>query len=382
MHRSQRGASATRRLLPACAALLLAGCASPGPPRAPSLRLPEVVADLAAQRIGDSVVLTWRTPAQTTDGDPIRGPLTAQICREMPADKPGSRSAAGNAPACQIVLRQAAAPGLSRAQLTLAPALLAAPPALETYRIEIENAASHSAGPSGEAYAAGGTAPAPLGELQAVSRREGALLTWAPVASPQTGMPDRVQVTRLAKLSASAAPRPAGQQGKTGNSKQAPATLEAPPAATDSGGLLDRGVREARAANQQYTYIAQRVRTLTLDGHALEVRGLPSAPVDFLYKDTFAAAAPTGLVAIPAGDGLSVDLAWETNPETDLEGYNIYRRAGTGPFVRLNPAPLAVPAFRDVHLSAGVRYTWRVTAVRAGGLESAPGAEASEQITR
>src|ERR1700734_1023122 len=76
------------------AALLIAsavGCASPGPPRAPSLNLPEVVKDLPADRVGDAVKLHWDTPAKTTDRIDIKGPVTAEICRvtvQAPAPPP------------------------------------------------------------------------------------------------------------------------------------------------------------------------------------------------------------------------------------------------------------------------------------------------------
>src|SRR6266576_6695381 len=74
-----------RRWLPALAAAPLiafaAGCASPGPPRPPSLNLPEVVKDLTAERVGDVVHLHWTTPETTTDRIVIKGAMTADICR-------------------------------------------------------------------------------------------------------------------------------------------------------------------------------------------------------------------------------------------------------------------------------------------------------------
>ena len=69
------------RWLPALAAALLAGCASPGQPRPPSLDLPEPVKDLTAERIGNEVHLHWTTPEKTTDRIAIKGSMTAAICR-------------------------------------------------------------------------------------------------------------------------------------------------------------------------------------------------------------------------------------------------------------------------------------------------------------
>ena len=358
--------------------LLVVGCASPGPPRAPSLHLPEVVTNLSAERVADAVVLTWTTPAETTDGEAVRGRMTAQVCREERLSKPTASRAAG----CQTVLRVAATPGPSHVELPLSPALLAVPAGLLTYQVEIQNEAGRSAGPSAPTFAAGGAAPEPVRAFAVRSARSGALLTWEPAGSASgQAAPDRMQVTRAASLPPRVRPTPGAPQTLAGGDASS-ATLEKAPAATDPGGMLDRSVRDARAAPASYTYSAQRVRRVTVEGHALEIHGQPSAPVAFTYKDDFAPEVPTGLVAIASGAGPGVDLAWETNPETDLEGYNIYRRTGGGAFVRLNSRPLQVPAFRDEHVVAGVRYTWRVTAVRAGGRESAPGVEASEEITR
>src|SRR5690349_4647726 len=46
--------------------LVLFGCASPGPPLPPSLKLPEAVTDLTTSRVGDHVILHWTTPSHTT----------------------------------------------------------------------------------------------------------------------------------------------------------------------------------------------------------------------------------------------------------------------------------------------------------------------------
>ena len=70
-------------------ALLAAGCASPGPPRAPSLELPQPVADLAAERSGNSVELRFTVPHLSTDKLPLfdrRHPhkmLRGVVCRAV-----------------------------------------------------------------------------------------------------------------------------------------------------------------------------------------------------------------------------------------------------------------------------------------------------------
>src|SRR5438270_635321 len=65
------------------AALLLAGCGTPGAPLPPTLDLPQPPTDLKATRKGDKVTLTWSVPTQTTDRALVKpGHLGAtRVCR-------------------------------------------------------------------------------------------------------------------------------------------------------------------------------------------------------------------------------------------------------------------------------------------------------------
>ena len=157
-------------------ALLVAfagGCASPRPPRPPTLDLPEPVKDLTADRIGDVVRLHWTTPTNTTDKIAVKGAMTADICRINVAPAPP-------APACISVQRLPVTPGPSQATDSLPPSLTVDPPALLAYRIQILNAHGHSAGPSPQVFAATGAAPPPVEQLHATVTRDGAMLEWKP----------------------------------------------------------------------------------------------------------------------------------------------------------------------------------------------------------
>src|SRR3954451_2988562 len=59
------------------------GCASPGPPQPPSLKLPKPVDDLTAHRKGDRVLLTWTPPQKTTDNQNLRHAGPTLICRAI-----------------------------------------------------------------------------------------------------------------------------------------------------------------------------------------------------------------------------------------------------------------------------------------------------------
>src|ERR1700677_1156322 len=62
------------------AVALETGCASQGPLQPPSLHLPAPAEKLTAERVGDQVLLSWTTPAKTTDGDLIKGSISANVC--------------------------------------------------------------------------------------------------------------------------------------------------------------------------------------------------------------------------------------------------------------------------------------------------------------
>jgi len=163
---------------------------------------------------------------------------------------------------------------------------------------------------------------------------------------------------------------------------------------TDAGGTLDRTARKG----ETYRYTAQRVLTLTLNGHAVELRSAPSTPVTLNLRDTFAPAPPINLATIPVtlkatlktmpssttttapaiAASIAIDLSWEPTPDTDIAGYHVYRQPLTpeglpqGSSIRITPAPTTTPAYRDRTITPGQRYNYRITAIDASGNESQP----------
>jgi hypothetical protein len=85
-------------------------------------------------------------------------------------------------------------------------------------------------------------------------------------------------------------------------------------------------------------------------------------------KDTTPPAAPTGLVADPAGTAMALD--WHPSPEPDLAGYRVYRKKHDGTWTRVATAPN--DAVLVGTLKVGRTYRFRVTAFDAAGNESAP----------
>ena len=153
------------------AASLLGGCASPGPPRPPSLFVPRTVTDLAATRTGDVVALRFTVPSLSTDGQPLRAvPLIGGLCRQD----------ALRAPCRPVDVPQLAkplpVPGPGTTPTVLWTDPLPAPlrsgnPRPIAYRVELKTPTGASAGYSDPVYSAAGTAPPPVSELRAEGTR-------------------------------------------------------------------------------------------------------------------------------------------------------------------------------------------------------------------
>ena len=399
-----------RRGLAAVAAALViactAGCASPGQPHPPSLNLPEVVKDLTAERVGDVVELRWTTPEKTTDHLDVKGPMTAAICRV-------AAGAVASSGGCVPVTRLPVQPGATHAETALPPALTVDPPVLLAYRVEILNAHGRSAGPSGEAFAASGVAPPAVEQLRVVATADGAMLEWQKKDTTAQVELDRVPVgangvavePASKKTPAKVSSKPlirkqaAGAQtgsGKPGGSASTAKLQQTPPAPVeeklrtpaelaDAGGTIDHTAK----MGESYGYRAQRVRSVLLDGHRLELRSVVSGAVTVVMRNTFPPHAPTGLEAVPGGAGVgerSIDLSWTPNTERDMAGYIVYRQeidakgVAAGTATRLNPTPVAGPAYRDPTAVAGRRYAYFITAIDTAGNESAPSEAVQETV--
>ena len=358
-------------------------CASPGPPRPPSLHLPSVVTDLSAERVGDRVRLRWTTPEKTTDNLPVPAPLTAEVCRETGAAAPPS---APTTPPCTAVLRVAVKPGPSESAEPLPVALTADPVAELRYRVRILNPENRSAGDSKAATAPSGTAPAAVLGLHAKASREGAVVEWSAIPSPSIiELERRTAVSAQEKAGAKTAKPKSAKSAQnvqlSGSEEPVEVHLysadpKTHPDATDSGGTVDHTAKRG----DSYIYRAQRLRTVTVNGKALELRSELSSPVTLAMTDTFPPAAPTGLASVPSGSNAkaAIDLSWQPGADIDLAGYNVYRSSDGGTFVRLNSTPIAGPAYTDATVVPANVYTYQVTSVDATGNESAPSTQVKE----
>jgi hypothetical protein len=114
---------------------------------------------------------------------------------------------------------------------------------------------------------------------------------------------------------------------------------------------------------KEYTYYVQAVAPAG-DGTA---ESDDSAQKAFTPKDEFPPAAPTGLQFILGGK--TVELTWTHNTEPDMVGYRVYRAFENNPFERIQDTQEST-SYSDHNIEPGKHYRYAVTAVDRAGNES------------
>jgi len=355
------------------AVLVLNGCGMPGAPLPPTLNLADPVTDLAATRTGDQVSLAWTMPRKNTDKLLLKGDVQVRVCRRDGAA--GSYVAAGElqvAPGAEGIFKE-----------TLPPTLAAGEPRALRYYVELRNRNGRSAGLSNSAVVLAGEAPPPVAGLNAEVRKAGVVLRWTPAAQESAAAAIRL---RRKLLTPPPAKKNSGQQGPLGGA------LALAPEPTEQKLLVETGAHSPGQALDQdarfgetYEYRAQRVTRVPVEGQALELDGPLTEPLQVEVKDVFPPAVPAGLAAVAVagenGSEPAIDLSWQPDTETDLAGYIVYRREGSGDWQRISSAqPVVGPAFHDGQVLAGRTYSYAVTAIDQSGHESGRSGAAGDMV--
>ncbi|WP_348262367.1 fibronectin type III domain-containing protein [Telmatobacter sp. DSM 110680] len=346
---------------------LLSGCGTPGAPQPPSLNLADPVMDLAANRTGNEVALTWTMPKRNTDKTSIKTDVAARICR---------REGSG---ACDPVGSEVmVAPGKAGSFTETLPSPLAMGSARPVaYFVELRNRRGRSAGLSNAATVLAGEAPRAVEGLKAEVRKQGVVLSWS--TDGKQGQNYAVRLERT--LTSPSADKP--QRGP----------FAAPSEAAKETLLVEEGAEQGRAFDksahlgESYVYRAQRVSRVTVDGKTLELAGAFSAAVEVEAKDVFPPSVPTGLAAVATaganGEAAAIDLSWQPDADGDLAGYVVYRREGEGEWGRISAStPTIEPAFHDAQVQAGRTYHYAVSALSKSGHESDRSDEAQETVPK
>jgi hypothetical protein len=369
----------SRLLLAESAVLWLTACATMGPPRPPSLQLPQPPTDLQALRKGNSVTLIWTVPTVTTDRKAVHSVGPTRICRSASPKLVDCGTPVGEALASksQVSVSSISAPSKKETTSytdTLPGNVQSGDPASAlTYAVEVLNAAGRGAGPSNRVRVSALRPPAAPADFHAELTSQGVVLTWTGEVSPP---PSTRLVYRVYRRPEASSQPTSLQQTMVG---EVPA---------DQGSSQFSFTDSTFEWEKTYEYHADAVLItvgddkVAADKTELRIASDDTAEMRVFANDVFPPSVPEGLQAAFSGPGqqLFIDLVWAPNTEPDLAGYNVYRHEEGAPPAKINSELVKVSAYRDPNVISGRVYYYAVSAVDARGNESARSEEAGERV--
>jgi fibronectin type 3 domain-containing protein len=113
----------------------------------------------------------------------------------------------------------------------------------------------------------------------------------------------------------------------------------------------------------QYSVVAVKGLAESLSSNAFPIKPI----------DKFAPSVPAGVTALAGPD--SIEVSWQRSPESDLQGYFVYRAVNGAPFERQGEL-VALPTYSDRKAEHGKTYQYQVSSVDKKNNESARSAAA------
>jgi hypothetical protein len=369
-----RAAPASRQHSIFCFALLvcvcIAACGAPGVPTPPRPVVPKPVTDLAGRQRGSSVILTFTLPKKSDENESLVALPSVEIFRgERAAGATGVAAKTGT----QLIYTLPSAlvdTYLKQGQIEFRDPLK--PESLHgqdtIYMVRARASTKRASADSNIISVRTMPVPPAPTNVHVTALKESAIeLGWT---APRTESADsgiagyRVYRGELPALETI----PAGEIADISKLKMsAPFALLGP--------APGNSFRDTEFMfGVTYVYI---VRTVA-DEQGQPVESNDSAAFVVTPKDIFPPAAPQRLVAVPipneqatGNGGGYIELSWDINQETDLQGYYVYRSEQPGTKgERINKQLLLTPTLRDNNVVLGKQYTYQVTAVDRSGNES------------
>lgn len=350
--------------------MLIAGCAAPGAPVTREPRVSRAISDLSARQSGDSVLLSFTFPTETAQGRKLRKTPAIEIYRAFAAVK-ASPEATRQPQLAVTIPPQMTGKYLEDGRIlfsdALAPADLAAHAGDEAVYTVRTRLGRHESADSNVVRLRIFPAAQAITDLRAQITQTAVELSWTAATVPGEGSSVRPEI-RYRVYRTQVNPGAGGTE----------ATTELGLLGETSGpAYSDKKFEFGRT----YAYSVQSVAVY----EAGSVESAESNVLNVTPRDTFAPAAPTGLVVTATvasnGKAAHVDLSWAISSESDLQGYNVYRsETEGGATMKLNATPLLTPVFRDDSVEAGKKYFYHVTAIDLAGNESAASAIVSVSV--
>ncbi|HVH71502.1 MAG TPA: hypothetical protein VNB49_10380 [Candidatus Dormibacteraeota bacterium] len=349
--------------------LLACGCGAPGDPVPPAPPVPVAVSDLVAKQSGDGVELVFTLPSKSVSGGKLTDTPAVEIVRGSlkPKGGPDSKSFRVVYTIPGPVVGNYFAAGHVRFVDPISPAETKANPgATYAYLIRTRLSKKRPSSDSNVVRARVFPVPQPIPSVEYQVAETAVNLSWS--APTETSAGDPVPAISGYHI----------YRGEIDSHAAQPTRKDLAETHWISRlALLDPSTTTSYSDRQfefgkTYAYVVRSV--VMADGKEIESDN--SEPATVTPVDTFAPAAPEGLVAalLPGATPSTfvADLAWSINLETDLAGYRVYRSEQEGARGQLiTPDLLPVPAFRDSSVEPGHRYWYAVTAVDRAGNESA-----------
>ncbi len=358
---------------------LAAGCAAPSEPSARHAPIPAAVTDLAAVQQGHRVILTFTLPKKTTDAKPLPADPTVEVYRlVVPAGAKVAAAPAFSQSDLAVTIPSAMVSHYADARqfqfpFELKTARVAEPPGERTIfmvrtRVSEKKASADSNAASLHLYE-----PFPAATIAAKITHDAIILSGWGVALPAApgGNAASEEIAADAHYRVYRGEMTAGGEG-TQASAAGEATAEPH---LEQIAELPLATMTYEDANFTFghTYVYS-VRSVAKYGSSW-VESDDSNLLTVTPKDVFPPAAPQGLVIVlvPATADVPehLELSWSISAETDLAGYDIYRKGQdeeTGH--KLNARPLLTPSYRDMSIQPGRSYSYTVRAVDRAGNES------------
>jgi len=311
--------------------MLLLGCGYPGPVLPPSPEIPPPVVDLTAVERGDEIIITFHTPARTTDNVPIKrfneidlriGPVPvpfdfenwAETAKPYPVEPPPPNDPVDPQPIAMT--ESIPLDGLLDKHVAIA------------VRTAVKRG-DHFSSWSNRIVLDVTRPLNPPTHLTREASAEGVVLDWQAVDSAKT-----YRILRQAPVDKTPV--------EIGTAEQA------------------HYVDTTAQFDVPYSY-----EVVALNGNS---ESLPSELVSITPRDTFAPSVPTRMTALAGPE--SIELSWQRSPEADTAGYYVYRSVNDGPFERQGDL-VNLPAFSDRKVEHGKTYRYQISSVDKSNNESA-----------
>lgn len=352
---------------------LAGGCASPDLPTPRHPIVPVPIADLSARQVGDTVILNFTLPTTSTDLEPLADMPSVEIYRNTPQTAaPPSKAGAKNKNTARLAdtipsgtIAQYQKNGRIEFPDKLDANELGTGSGTDLiYTVRTRVSRAKSSADSNAVAVRVYPAPATVQDLHATLTETALVLDWNAAQETSVAPGGKATAFRIYRAEVD----PATAEAAVLNPSQA--KLIAAPAL-----LAQTTEPRYPDTNFQFGHVYVYTVRAVAQFEAATVESVDSAPTVLMAKDVFPPAAPQGLevVGIAATNGApaSVELTWTINTEPDLAGYNVYRsEQPDAPAEKLNSDLLLAPTFRDMSITAGKSFFYRVGAVDHSGNES------------